>query len=217
MGGDHSVTLPLIRALARLHPGLSLLQVDAHPDLYDHLEGRRETHASPLARIMEEGLVGRLVQVGIRAMNGHQRRQAGRFGVEVHPMAGLKNDLGLDFQGPRLPDPGPGRPRSGLCPRGLPPRAGGADQPAGDRSHPGARWRPGGRGRGGAEPLPGQPRGHGHGGGQAGQGAGRKDAGTGRPGHLLSGQGAVPGLTTGPPWITTRDSMERTRAQGVAW
>jgi len=100
LGGDHSVTLPLIRALGRAHPGLSLLQIDAHPDLYDHLEGRRETHASPLARIMEEGLVERLVQVGVRTMNGHQSQQAERFGVEVFQMAGLDRGLKLEFQGP---------------------------------------------------------------------------------------------------------------------
>lgn len=60
------------------------MHFDAHPDLYDTLDGDRFSHACPFARIMEEGRVRRLVQIGIRTMNPHQRSQAERFGVEVH-------------------------------------------------------------------------------------------------------------------------------------
>ena len=63
-----------------------MLHIDAHPDLYDDFEGDRLSHACPFARIMEEGLARRIVQVGIRAMTGHQREQADRFGVEVIDM-----------------------------------------------------------------------------------------------------------------------------------
>jgi arginase family enzyme len=69
-----------------MHPGVTLVQFDAHPDLYDEFEGNRYSHACPFARILEERLVGRLVQVGIRTMNGHQRAQAHKFGVEVIDM-----------------------------------------------------------------------------------------------------------------------------------
>ena len=86
LGGDHSVTYPVLRAVGRLHPGLTILQIDAHPDLYADFEGNPYSHASPFARILEEGLAARLVQVGIRAMNGHQRAQADRFGVEIIDM-----------------------------------------------------------------------------------------------------------------------------------
>ena len=86
IGGDHAVTYPVIRAVAKRHPGLTVLHVDAHPDLYDEFEGNRLSHACPFARIMEEGLAARLVQVGIRTANGHQREQARRFGVEVIDM-----------------------------------------------------------------------------------------------------------------------------------
>lgn len=86
LGGDHSVVYPILRALGPRHPELTLLQVDAHPDLYDEFEGDRFSHACPFARILEEGLVGRLVQVGIRTMNGAQARQAERFGVDVIDM-----------------------------------------------------------------------------------------------------------------------------------
>jgi arginase family enzyme len=49
---------------------------------------------------MEEGLVERLVQVGIRTMNGHQQEQVRRFGIEVVEMKDLRDDLVLDFDMP---------------------------------------------------------------------------------------------------------------------
>ena len=98
LGGDHSVTYPILRAVSRRYPGLTILHIDAHPDLYDEFEGDRFSHACPFARIMEEGLSRRLVQVGIRTMNPHQRGQAARFGVEVIEMrdwaAGVRPALG---------------------------------------------------------------------------------------------------------------------------
>jgi agmatinase len=82
LGGDHSITYPIVRGLRRHEPSLTILQIDAHPDLYDQFEDDRFSHACPFARVMEEGLADRLVQVGIRAMTGHGRDQARRFGVE---------------------------------------------------------------------------------------------------------------------------------------
>ena len=86
LGGDHSITFPIVRGLRARWPRLALLQFDAHPDLYDVFEGNRLSHACPFARIMESKLTDRLVQVGIRAMNAHQHAQAERFGVEVIDM-----------------------------------------------------------------------------------------------------------------------------------
>ncbi|MFN2397997.1 MAG: agmatinase [Gemmatimonadaceae bacterium] len=83
LGGDHSVTYPILRALRHFHPSLTVVQFDAHPDLYAEFEGDRYSHACPFARIMEEKLADHLVQVGTRTMTGHQRVQAERFGVEV--------------------------------------------------------------------------------------------------------------------------------------
>jgi arginase len=86
LGGDHAITYPILRAFAKRFSGLSLIHFDAHPDLYDEFGGNRFSHACPFARIMEERLVGRLVQVGIRAATRHQREQAARFGVEMLEM-----------------------------------------------------------------------------------------------------------------------------------
>jgi len=89
LGGDHSITFPIVKAVARRHPELTIFHFDAHPDLYEEFEGNRLSHACPFARIMEAGLAKRLVQVGIRTINGHQREQAQRFGVEVVEMRAL--------------------------------------------------------------------------------------------------------------------------------
>lgn len=83
LGGDHAVTFPLVEGLVRVHGPLNLLHFDAHPDLYHDYEGNPRSHASPFARIMERGLARRLVQVGVRTWNAHNREQAERFGVEV--------------------------------------------------------------------------------------------------------------------------------------
>lgn len=83
LGGDHAVTFPILRGIAAEHGPVEILHFDAHSDLYDELDGNRRSHASPFARIMEEGLASRLVQIGIRTLNTHQREQASRFGVEI--------------------------------------------------------------------------------------------------------------------------------------
>ena len=58
VGGDHSVTFPLVAGLAAVHGPLNLLHFDAHPDLYHAYEGHPRSHASPSATIMERGLAG---------------------------------------------------------------------------------------------------------------------------------------------------------------
>jgi agmatinase len=80
------VTWPLVSAVTERVDDLTIVHFDAHPDLYDSLDGDRFSHACPFARIMEGGRVARLMQFGIRTMNPHQRAQAERFGVEVHEL-----------------------------------------------------------------------------------------------------------------------------------
>ena len=86
LGGDHSITYPILQAYSKRYPHLAILHLDAHPDLYDELDGNRNSHACPFARIMEAGLAERLVQVGIRTITPHQREQAQSLGVEVIDM-----------------------------------------------------------------------------------------------------------------------------------
>jgi agmatinase len=100
LGGDHSVTYPVLRGLRPHYPRLGILHLDAHPDLYHEFQGDPYSHACPFARIMEEGLADRLVQVGIRTMTGHQREQAKRFGVEVMEMRGGHDPTPIRFDTP---------------------------------------------------------------------------------------------------------------------
>jgi arginase len=86
LGGDHSVTYPVLRALAGRHQALTIVHFDAHGDLYDEFDGDRYSHACPFARIMEERLATRLIQIGVRTLTDHQRAQARTFGVEQYGM-----------------------------------------------------------------------------------------------------------------------------------
>ena len=100
LGGDHSITYPIVKAVARRHAELTIFHFDAHPDLYEEFEGNRLSHACPFARIMEAGLAKRLVQVGIRTMNRHQREQGERFAVDVVEMRALPAYAKLKVSGP---------------------------------------------------------------------------------------------------------------------
>jgi agmatinase len=100
LGGDHSITYPILRALGKRVPGITLVHFDAHPDLYADYEGNPHSHASPFARIMENQLAQRLVQIGIRTLNDHQRAQAKKYGVEIYEMGNLPDLLNLNLSGP---------------------------------------------------------------------------------------------------------------------
>jgi arginase len=101
LGGDHAVTLPIIQAYEKHYPELNILHFDAHPDLYDEFQGNRYSHACPFARVMEEGLIKKLVQVGIRTMTPHQQEQADRFNVTLIDMKSWPKGLSkLRFTGP---------------------------------------------------------------------------------------------------------------------
>jgi len=68
VGGDHSISLAILRALARRHGRLGLVHFDAHPDTWDEYFGSKYFHGTPFRRAIEEGLVDprRMIQVGIR-------------------------------------------------------------------------------------------------------------------------------------------------------
>ena len=101
LGGDHAITYPIMRAIHARHGPVGILHFDAHPDLYDEYDGNRLSNACPFARIMENGLASRLVQVGIRTQNAHQREQAKRFGVETYEMRNFDpSSFTPDFSGP---------------------------------------------------------------------------------------------------------------------
>jgi arginase len=75
LGGDHSVTYPIIKAYAEFYPVLHILHLDAHGDLYHNFDKNPYSHASPFARIMENGHARSLTQVGIRSLTTHLRNK----------------------------------------------------------------------------------------------------------------------------------------------
>ncbi len=92
LGGDHSITYPIIKGYSKFYPNINILHFDAHPDLYHNFDENYYSHASPFARIMEEELANSLTQIGIRTLNDHQRLQVNKYGVRVVEM----NDFSLE-------------------------------------------------------------------------------------------------------------------------
>lgn len=69
MGGDHTIVLPILRAMHRRHGPVGLVHVDAHADINDEMFGEKIAHGTPFRRAVEEGLLDctRVVQIGLRA------------------------------------------------------------------------------------------------------------------------------------------------------
>jgi arginase len=100
LGGDHSITAPILRAIGKRIPAITLVHFDAHPDLYADYEGNPHSHASPFARIMEAQLVHRLIQIGVRTLNAHQYEQAEKYGVKIFEIKDLPDPTHLNLAGP---------------------------------------------------------------------------------------------------------------------
>jgi agmatinase len=67
MGGEHTITLPIVRALESQKPGFIVLHLDAHTDLRQHYDGTGANHATVIKRIAEVIGSDRLIQMGIRS------------------------------------------------------------------------------------------------------------------------------------------------------
>ena len=68
LGGDHTLTLPILRSIAKKHGPVALVHVDAHADVNDEMFGERETHGTVFRRAYEEGLIvpSKVYQIGLR-------------------------------------------------------------------------------------------------------------------------------------------------------
>ncbi len=88
LGGEHTITLGFVKAALRRHPDLTLLQIDAHPDLRDEYEGRKICHATVGRRIAE---LAPLVQVGVRAWSREEQDFMARPKAEqIHPLVTIR-------------------------------------------------------------------------------------------------------------------------------
>ena len=69
LGGDHTISLPILRAMNKFYGKIGVIHVDAHADVNDHMFGESIAHGTPFRRAIEEHLIdpGRMVQVGLRA------------------------------------------------------------------------------------------------------------------------------------------------------
>ncbi|MCC5852330.1 MAG: agmatinase [Alkalimonas sp.] len=68
MGGDHTIALPILRAMKQKYGPVALVHVDAHADINEHMFGERIAHGTPFRRAVEEGLLqcDKVVQIGLR-------------------------------------------------------------------------------------------------------------------------------------------------------
>lgn len=88
LGGDHSITLGELRAIAKKHGPVALLQFDAHSDTWDSYFGKKYNHGTVFRRAIEEGLidVSRSIQIGMRGglYGKEDLEDARRLGLEVY-------------------------------------------------------------------------------------------------------------------------------------
>jgi len=80
LGGEHSITPPIVAAIAAKHPGMSVLQIDAHADLRDSFMGTPHNHACAIRRVLE---YARCTQVGIRSLSPEEAAAAPTLPTEI--------------------------------------------------------------------------------------------------------------------------------------
>lgn len=89
LGGEHSLTAPVVAAVATKHSGLSVLQIDAHADLRDTYMGTRFNHACAMRRVLE---YARCTQVGIRSMSTDEAKVAPTLPTEIFYDVNMRHD-----------------------------------------------------------------------------------------------------------------------------
>ena len=89
LGGEHSITPPLVSAAARKYPGMSVLQIDAHADMRDAYMGTRHNHACAMRRCLQHA---RLTQVGIRSLSTEEAEILPRLNTTVFYDASMRQD-----------------------------------------------------------------------------------------------------------------------------
>ncbi|MBI2321175.1 MAG: agmatinase [Chloroflexi bacterium] len=104
LGGDHSITLAVLRALAARHGPLALVHCDAHSDTWEDFYGQRYDHGTTIRRAVEEGLLRpeRSVQIGLRGplFGPEDWEQSRRLGMAVWPAAEM-HSVGITTIGER--------------------------------------------------------------------------------------------------------------------
>lgn len=89
LGGEHSITAPVVAAVAAKHPGVSVLQIDAHADLRDSYMGTCHNHACAMRRVLDHA---RLTQVGIRSMSTEEAKAAPTLATTIFYDVSMRQD-----------------------------------------------------------------------------------------------------------------------------
>lgn len=100
LGGDHSISYPVVKAMAEKYASLDILHFDAHPDLYPDYAGDPYSHACSFTRIMEDRLARKIIQVGIRAATPQLKAAAVEFGIEMIEMKDFRENIKMNFKRP---------------------------------------------------------------------------------------------------------------------
>lgn len=89
LGGDHSITLAELRAVAKKYGPVALVHFDSHSDLCDEVFGQKYNHGTPFRRALEEGLIdpAHSIQIGMRGSlyDPNEHKMAAELGMELIP------------------------------------------------------------------------------------------------------------------------------------
>lgn len=114
IGGDHAITLPILRAMRKRHGPVALVHVDAHADVNDEMFGERETHGTVFRRAHEEGLIipEKTYQVGLRGTGytAEDFKEAQGWGFQQFPAHELWHRSLVSLGGEIRRDIGPKTP-----------------------------------------------------------------------------------------------------------
>ncbi|MFC1730282.1 agmatinase [candidate division KSB1 bacterium] len=99
LGGDHSITYPVVRGMRQVYDEINLVWLDAHPDIYQEYNGDKFSHACPLARILETGGIKSVHQGGIRATTPELNRYLTDADVHVYTIHSVSNMKHLSLAG----------------------------------------------------------------------------------------------------------------------
>ena len=109
IGGDHGIPIPITRALEEFGEKFTLVQVDAHIDWRDELNGESNGYSSPIRRASELDWIGDIIQIGIRGIGSARTSEvefARAYGADLITAYEM-HDIGMDAVLDRIPDGGP--------------------------------------------------------------------------------------------------------------
>ncbi len=109
IGGDHGIPIPVLRALETLEEKVTLVQVDAHIDWRDDVNGEREGYSSPIRRASEMDWIGDIIQIGIRGIGSARPEEvevARNYGADIITAYEM-HDIGIEAVLDRIPNGGP--------------------------------------------------------------------------------------------------------------